>query len=76
MDVIVNTASPNKDLTKGQISAALLNKAGHKMQHEIRSAPQRNHIIITQGYNLWCKEVFHTFCIGKEQQASQQVHYN
>ncbi|XP_006810462.1 protein mono-ADP-ribosyltransferase PARP9-like [Neolamprologus brichardi] len=73
VDVIVNTASPDKDLTKGQISAALLNKAGRKMQHEIRSAPQRNHIIITQGYNLWCKEVFHTFCVAKERQASQEV---
>ncbi|XP_029967708.1 protein mono-ADP-ribosyltransferase PARP9-like isoform X2 [Salarias fasciatus] len=64
-DVIVNTASPSRDLTTGAISQALLNKAGYKMQQEIRNAQQRGHIVVTKPYNLKCKEVFHTFCVDK-----------
>ncbi|KAB5576744.1 hypothetical protein PHYPO_G00201980 [Pangasianodon hypophthalmus] len=35
-DVIVNTIGPNLDLSKGQVSAALLKKAGRKIQDEIK----------------------------------------
>lgn len=73
VDVIVNTASSDKDLAKGEISYALLKKAGHRMQDEIQSA-QGKHIIITKGYNLKCEEVFHTFCVTKGQHASHQVY--
>lgn len=61
MDVIVNTASVNRDLSYGRVSAALLHKAGHKMQQEMNIAPFTGSIIVTNGYNL-CKQVYHIFC--------------
>lgn len=73
MDVIVNTASRDKNLTKGNTSFALLTKAGHQMQDEIHRAPLMKHVIITKGYDLECTEVFHTFCVSKGEHASQQV---
>uniref|UniRef100_A0A3Q0R704 Macro domain-containing protein n=1 Tax=Amphilophus citrinellus TaxID=61819 RepID=A0A3Q0R704_AMPCI len=76
MDVIVNTTSLERDLNSGQVSKALLKKAGQRMQSEIRSAPRTKHIIITNAYNLQCKEVYHTFCINNGQEASHKVHYN
>ncbi|XP_056244704.1 protein mono-ADP-ribosyltransferase PARP9 [Seriola aureovittata] len=66
-DVIVNTASSNRDLSVGQISNALLSKAGSGMQHEIYGSYQKGNIITTKGYHLQCKEVYHTFCTGKGQ---------
>ncbi|XP_041663639.1 protein mono-ADP-ribosyltransferase PARP9 [Cheilinus undulatus] len=64
-DVIVNTASQDKNLSMGAISSALLSKAGFGMQDEIRRAPQTGPITITDAYNLGCKKVFHTFCSDK-----------
>uniref|UniRef100_A0A3B4YFR7 Poly [ADP-ribose] polymerase 9-like n=1 Tax=Seriola lalandi dorsalis TaxID=1841481 RepID=A0A3B4YFR7_SERLL len=66
-DVIVNTASSDRDLSVGQISNALLSKAGSGMQHEIYGSYQKGNIITTKGYHLQCKEVYHTFCTGKGQ---------
>lgn len=66
-DVIVNTASLQRDLNVGQISAAILHKAGHKMQDEFKNAKRdsNQYIICTKSYKLRCKEVFHTFCTEK-----------
>uniref|UniRef100_A0A3Q2CMW6 Poly [ADP-ribose] polymerase 9-like n=1 Tax=Cyprinodon variegatus TaxID=28743 RepID=A0A3Q2CMW6_CYPVA len=64
-DVIVNTASKNKDLSKGKISSAILDKAGFQMQHEIWNDNSRGCIVNTRPYRLHCKEVFHTFCTEK-----------
>ncbi|XP_037542034.1 protein mono-ADP-ribosyltransferase PARP9 [Nematolebias whitei] len=67
-DVIVNTASSHGDLNVGQISTAILHKAGHKMQDEVRNAKKKDsyqRIICTKPYKLRCKEVFHTFCTDK-----------
>uniref|UniRef100_A0A3Q4HIS3 Macro domain-containing protein n=1 Tax=Neolamprologus brichardi TaxID=32507 RepID=A0A3Q4HIS3_NEOBR len=60
-DVIVNTTSLERDLKVGQVSKALLKKAGQKMQDEIENAPRTKHIIVTKAYNLGCREVYHTF---------------
>ncbi|XP_065818692.1 protein mono-ADP-ribosyltransferase PARP9 [Labrus bergylta] len=77
-DVIVNTASKDKDLESGCISMALLKKAGDQMQREIRRASPDGRVIITNAYNLNCKNVFHTFCGGRpgggwEQATSKQI---
>ncbi|KAG7233896.1 hypothetical protein INR49_006458 [Caranx melampygus] len=75
-DIIVNTTSPDGKLSIGQISSALLRKAGHEMQHEMNSAPKNGRIIITKGYSLHCKEVYHTFCAEKARTAAQKVLYS
>ncbi|XP_022596697.1 poly [ADP-ribose] polymerase 9-like [Seriola dumerili] len=75
-DVIVNTASADRDLSVGQISKALLSKAGSQMQQEIKSSHQKGNIITTKGYSLQCKDVYHTFCTEKGQVAAHQVLFN
>ncbi|XP_005944170.1 protein mono-ADP-ribosyltransferase PARP9 [Haplochromis burtoni] len=72
-DVIVNTTSPERDLSVGKISSALLKKAGFGIQDEIKKAFPINHIFITNPYKLACKEVFHTFCKEKGKRGSSQV---
>ncbi|XP_023144846.2 protein mono-ADP-ribosyltransferase PARP9 [Amphiprion ocellaris] len=64
-DVIVNTAAANRDLSSGQISRVLLQKAGYEMQKEISKAPKNGCVIPTRSYKMQCKEVYHTFCIEK-----------
>ncbi|KAI5628551.1 poly [ADP-ribose] polymerase 9 [Silurus asotus] len=65
-DVIVNTIGADLDLSSGQVSAAILNKAGRRIQEEIRSLKfgyiSEGDIIPTTGHNLDCKEVYHTVC--------------
>ncbi|XP_015226912.1 PREDICTED: poly [ADP-ribose] polymerase 9-like [Cyprinodon variegatus] len=76
-DVIVNTASKNKDLSKGKISSAILDKAGFQMQHEIWNDNSRGCIVNTRPYRLHCKEVFHTFCTEKRlDPAADHILYN
>ncbi|XP_061579916.1 protein mono-ADP-ribosyltransferase PARP9 [Cololabis saira] len=72
-DVIVNTASQDLNLTGGQISAAILKKAGHGMQKEIERVQKKGKIIITGGYNLNCKKVYHTFCIRNAEAGASKV---
>lgn len=55
-DVIVNTTFGRE--LDGEISRALLRKAGYEMQKELRTAPQTG-CIITRPYNLQCKAVYH-----------------
>lgn len=74
-DVIVNTISSERDLSIGQISNALLQKAGKRMQQEILYAPLKGYVIATKPYNLLCKEVYHTCCTEKGKTAAQQVQY-
>ncbi|XP_044073699.1 protein mono-ADP-ribosyltransferase PARP9 [Siniperca chuatsi] len=73
-DVIVNTAY-NRNLSSGQISKALLQKAGHGMQTEIDRASMTRSVIITKPYMLQCKQVYHTFCIEKGRDTAQQILY-
>ncbi|XP_059199643.1 protein mono-ADP-ribosyltransferase PARP9 [Centropristis striata] len=81
-DVIVNTASSQRNLDSGQISGALLSRAGYGMQQEMYRAPSpTGHVIITDSYNLQCKQVYHTFCTDKgitsaQQAAAKQLLFN
>ncbi|KAK9968212.1 hypothetical protein ABG768_002547 [Culter alburnus] len=63
-DVIVNTISEDLDLSKGAVSKALLQTAGHQLQTEITRTARSNNLnygemVITDGYNLKCRKVFH-----------------
>ncbi|XP_076854470.1 protein mono-ADP-ribosyltransferase PARP9 [Brachyhypopomus gauderio] len=68
-DVIVNTVGRTFDLSGGQISKAILDKAGYKMQYEIRKHRIRptedGSVISTGAYKLNCKAVYHTVCAQK-----------
>ncbi|XP_038138806.1 protein mono-ADP-ribosyltransferase PARP9-like [Cyprinodon tularosa] len=64
-DVIVNTAAEDRNLSTGQISSAILKKAGSKIQKEMFTAKRTGNVICTKGYQLNCKEVFHTICTVK-----------
>ncbi|KAF4108229.1 protein mono-ADP-ribosyltransferase PARP14-like [Onychostoma macrolepis] len=66
-DVIVNTISEDLDLSKGAVSKALLQTAGHQLQSEITRAARSNNVnygemLITDGYKLKCSKVFHVVC--------------
>ncbi|KAL3056675.1 hypothetical protein OYC64_019203 [Pagothenia borchgrevinki] len=64
-DVIVNTTSEDRDLKIGEISNALLLKAGDQMQKEMYKVSFTGRLLITNSYNLKCEKVFHTVCLGK-----------
>lgn len=75
-DVIVNTTSETRNLSSGEVSNALLKKAGPEIQKELSQAPQKalkGEVIITKAYKLPCKNVFHTFCAMKSEDAAHQV---
>ncbi|XP_033842510.1 protein mono-ADP-ribosyltransferase PARP9-like isoform X2 [Periophthalmus magnuspinnatus] len=72
-DVIVNTIGTDRKLSTGQVSRELLRKAGNKMQQEIYGAPYSGCVIITKGFKLSCKEVYHTCCPYKQQHGSDQA---
>ncbi|KAK2905059.1 hypothetical protein Q8A67_006858 [Cirrhinus molitorella] len=62
-DVIVNTIATNCDLSKGEISKAILKKAGKKIQDQIKKKENISfsggHLYITNGHGLWCQAVYH-----------------
>ncbi|XP_041434303.1 protein mono-ADP-ribosyltransferase PARP9 isoform X2 [Xenopus laevis] len=62
-NIIVNSTSSSLDLHQGQISNAILNKAGPELQHEIRKYlpyPPTGSMLPTLGYRLPCQFVYHT----------------
>ncbi|KAI7793217.1 protein mono-ADP-ribosyltransferase PARP14-like [Triplophysa rosa] len=66
-DVIVNTISEDLDLSRGAISKALLETAGRLLQAEINTTARAKRLkygemVITDGYKLNCKKVFHIVC--------------
>ncbi|XP_073686373.1 protein mono-ADP-ribosyltransferase PARP14 isoform X1 [Garra rufa] len=77
-DVIVNTISENLDLSKGAVSNALLQTAGHQLQSEITRAAHSKKLnygqmLITDGYNLKCQKVFHVVCPYWKQGSENKV---
>eukprot|EP00064_Thunnus_orientalis_P000423 superscaffoldBa00000021_g424 len=75
-DVIVNTVSSDRNLRGGQISTALLEKAGYGMQNEINNTHQSGNVITTSPHRLGCKQVYHTFCPEKVAHGAQQILFN
>lgn len=71
--MIVNTAD-KASWYSGQISSAILTKAGPKMEQELESTNVANkNIIITKPYNLHCTEVYHTLCTERSSDNADQV---
>nr|XP_046259478.1 protein mono-ADP-ribosyltransferase PARP9 isoform X2 [Scatophagus argus]XP_046259479.1 protein mono-ADP-ribosyltransferase PARP9 isoform X2 [Scatophagus argus] len=64
-DVIVNTTW-NRHLNSGEISRAILHRAGPRLQQEMDKVVMKGLVIVTKSYNLQCKEVYHTICTDKE----------
>lgn len=74
-DVIVNTAS--KCYWKsGEISKAILRRAGREMERDLDKASPDDLVIVTKAYNLSCKEVYHTVCPDSWNNDSAQVEYD
>lgn len=62
--MLVNSASISLNLDAGVISASLLKAAGSGIQNEInkhKGKVRPSDIVVTKGYNLDCKNVFHGF---------------
>jgi len=67
------------DLSKGAVSKALLQTAGHQLQSEIHRAAHSSNLnhgemVITDGYNLNCSKVFHVVWNGGEESADRVRH--
>ncbi|XP_073321468.1 protein mono-ADP-ribosyltransferase PARP14-like isoform X2 [Pagrus major] len=66
-DVIVNTISDTMNLSQGAVSKAILLAAGQSLQQAVISEAGVSRlpfgkVIVTDGYNLMCRKVFHTVC--------------
>ncbi|XP_076130779.1 protein mono-ADP-ribosyltransferase PARP14-like isoform X2 [Alosa pseudoharengus] len=66
-EVVVNTVAENLNLTQGAVSKALLQAAGPQLQsaasNEARGGRMSyGEMVITDGFNLRCRKVFHTVC--------------
>ncbi|XP_074495688.1 protein mono-ADP-ribosyltransferase PARP14-like [Sebastes fasciatus] len=76
-DVIVNTISEDMNLSQGAVSKALLQAAGPGLQSAIRSeagatALPFGDVVITDGFNLKCRKVFHNVCPHWNNGAGQE----
>ncbi|XP_067265228.1 protein mono-ADP-ribosyltransferase PARP9 [Chanodichthys erythropterus] len=79
VDVIVNTIAKDCDLSLGEVSKAILNKAGRKIQDEIyrqrhsgKGYPGAD-LYETKGHDLKCKAVFHTVCASKSDPNAEKI---
>ncbi|CAL8372114.1 unnamed protein product [Arctogadus glacialis] len=80
-DVIVNTTGDNLCLSNGEVSKAILKKAGSKMQEEINgkykiakaSLPL---VLMTNSYGLGCKQVYHTLVPVKGVDRAGEILFN
>lgn len=61
VEVLVNTVSRDLDLSKNPCAKALGDAAGPGLQQECKGKGQLSigEMVVTDGYNLWCKNVFH-----------------
>ena len=58
----MNSTGRHKSLADGAVASALLKKAGPELQKECKDQPllEDGDVIITNGYKLPCKDVFHS----------------
>ncbi|XP_044888291.1 protein mono-ADP-ribosyltransferase PARP9 isoform X3 [Mauremys mutica] len=75
--VIVNSVVMN-DLSRGNISKAILKKAGSSLQQEFlfesqKLPPSCEKFILTKGYNLACKSVLHVVWSSQSSSDSRKV---
>lgn len=80
VDVIVNTIARTFDLNTGEISKAILSKAGRQIQEELRRNKRNvgmNHEVYkTKGYKLNCAAVFHTICASRTEPGAAKILYS
>ena len=82
-DVLVNTTSGEMDLSRGNVSQALLLSAGPALQQECdaqvvqtdgtRNSVAEGNFIETGPANLKCKKVYHCHCKAYAQTSADQV---
>ncbi|XP_051998368.1 protein mono-ADP-ribosyltransferase PARP9-like [Xyrauchen texanus] len=79
VDVIVNTIANDCNLSKGDISKAILKKAGKKIQEEIfrntgkHWVAKNGEIYDTKGHNLDCKYVLHSVCAFRSEPKAKEI---
>ncbi|XP_063284764.1 protein mono-ADP-ribosyltransferase PARP9 [Pelobates fuscus] len=75
--IIVNSISESLDLSLGQLSKAILNKAGYEMQKHINQfkSKQNHSVITTSGYRLLSSYVYHVILRSYDIYYSKQVSY-
>ncbi|XP_072243280.1 protein mono-ADP-ribosyltransferase PARP14-like [Leuresthes tenuis] len=66
-DVIVNTIADNMNLSQGAVSKAILEAAGPLLQNAVQSEAgvtllRDGDVVITDGFRLGCRKVFHAVC--------------
>ncbi|XP_034396584.1 protein mono-ADP-ribosyltransferase PARP14-like [Cyclopterus lumpus] len=66
-DVIVNTISEDMNLNQGAVSKAVLQGAGSGLQPALQAAAGASalpygDVVVTDGFNLKCRKVFHAVC--------------
>lgn len=71
VDVIVNTTSPDLDITKGAVCRSILEAAGENLKTDLEKRPviyskggqvmrvKFGEIVETTGYRLKCRSIFH-----------------
>lgn len=77
VDVIVNSANPNLDLTQGRASSSLLAAAGSRIQRECQQNYPRGlragEIAVTSGGNLRCTAIYHGALTRYSSHRDEQV---
>uniref|UniRef100_A0A8C8SQJ8 Poly(ADP-ribose) polymerase family member 9 n=1 Tax=Pelusios castaneus TaxID=367368 RepID=A0A8C8SQJ8_9SAUR len=75
--VVVNSVIMNGDLARGNISRAILEKAGPSLQKdflsELQRSPPHEKFILTKGYNLPCPAVLHIVWASQSTSDSRKV---
>ena len=80
-DIIVNTISENVDLGTGAVSNAILQAAGPQLQSAARFEAGSGRltygkVLVTDGFNLRCRRVFHAVCPPWDHGAGQAEEVN
>ncbi|KAM4575865.1 protein mono-ADP-ribosyltransferase PARP14-like [Odontesthes bonariensis] len=75
-DVIVNTIADNMNLTQGAVSKAILGAAGPGLQNAVQAEAgvtslRDGDVVITDGFKLGCRKVFHAVCPSWDGGAGQ-----
>ncbi|XP_041855414.1 protein mono-ADP-ribosyltransferase PARP14-like isoform X2 [Melanotaenia boesemani] len=75
-DVIVNTIADNMNLDQGAVSKAIVEAAGESLQVAVQTeagvaALDYGEVVITDGYRLRCRKVFHAVCPSWDNGAGQ-----
>ncbi|XP_015213972.2 protein mono-ADP-ribosyltransferase PARP9 [Lepisosteus oculatus] len=74
--VIVNTTSASLDLNIGEISKAILEKAGKQLQQEVKRqkySASPGDVIRTRGFRLDCDYVYHAVCADKYENRASEI---